>query len=607
MATYFLHPEVPIKSSGLESVRCYFDRYSQVEANDDEMERSVILAETNVLKRSAVDYLHPERGVVTTDPCAFGRNYFTRFSAPHQEENELVFRDHILADAFALKQSAVDFLHPEISVKTTDATVYGRNYFSRYSAPSQESLNDIKTRDEIVHDAIMLRHSAEYYLHPELPVRTNGATIFGRNYFVRASGPIQESYEDIKITQQVLEDSNAFHQLAVEYLHPELPLIIYATSTGRNYFNRGTSPEYDSLGDFEARTQVMEDLTAFKTLARDYLHPELPLVVYATSTGRNYFTRPDAEDCESFECMEERGRILAESNALKVSAVHFLHPERSVATTDGAACGRNYFSRFSAPNFETPSERESRDVILADMKALSQAALDYLHPEIQEKGAICCARNYYSRPSATMYNDLDQVAEREHCLSDARSLKKLSVDFMHPELPIVVTDGAVCARNYFNRFSAPLSVTMEEEEDRSQILADTSALRKLAFDFMHPEIPVASAVTCARNYFDRPSFKLHRDMIHSFPAHAEDDEDDNSDHHHNEHIDHFGMMDEEMELYHDLRAELEAFPMKDSNTNRSTTSKFGTSINKADSEVESNLSRSPSSVFLFGMEDSAYD
>lgn len=652
MATFFLHPDAPIKTTGMESARCYFNRYSfPVETASDAYERAMILADVAALKQSAIHHLYPEIGVVTTDPCVFARNYFTRFSAPNQDVSEDE-RSCIIADAIMLKESAMHFLHPEIRMRTsvacarkyftrpsgpeheceptirseiledvanlqkiathylhpeiplvtTDATCYGRNYFMRHSAQSQESSDEIAERDIIFNDIKMLRQAAEHYLHPELPVTVSDPTVFGRNYFNRASAPTQESFEDFKIRQQVLEDANAFHQLAVEYLHPELPLIIYATATGRNYFTRGSGPEYESLGDQQVRVQIMDELKTFKQLARDYLHPELPVVVYGTSTGRNYYTRPDAEMNESPEDVEERERILADVKALKQSASHFLHPERSVVTCDGTVCGRNYFSRFAACEYDVQAER---NLILEDMKALRQSALYFLHPEIPLMTSIGCARNYFSRPSAHEYEDLHEITERELCLAEARALKKIAVDFLHPEFPVITTDGNACGRNYFNRFAAVESMDAEEYNDYVNVLSDTAALKTLAVDFLHPELPVRNSVPCTRNYFDRPSSKVHDTMIHSFPAH--DDDDDNSDQHYNEHIDHFGLMDEEMEMYHDLRAELEAFPVMDSSTNRSATAKYGSTINKADSEVGSNLSRSPSSVFLFGLDDAAYE
>jgi hypothetical protein len=652
MAAFFLHPEAPVQSSGLESARCFFDRYSfSSEDEVNENERAMILADTVTLKQSATHFLHPEKTVVTTDPFACGRNYFTRYNAPNQDASEDE-RDRILADCIRLKQSAVhylhpeikmtssiactrnyftrpsdpepecdttvrdeifqditalrkvatDYLHPEIPVVTTDGACYGRNYFMRFTAPTQESLDEITQRTEILRDVKLLGQTAKQHLHPELPVVVSDPTVFGRNYFMRASAPDQESVEHFKVREQVLEDTNAFHQLAVEYLHPELPLIIYATATGRNYFTRGSGPEYESLADVEARVEVMEDLKAFKELAREYLHPELPLVVYSTSTGRNYYTRPDAVDTESIQDMEERERIMADVAALKQSAVHFLHPELPVVTKDGTACGRNYFSRFSAPEWGVDTEK---DLVLKDVEMLRQAAFDFMHPETRMRSSIACARNYFSRASANANEDLQDAVEREQCLMEARALKKRAVDFMHPEMPVLITDSCVFGRNFFNRFSATESVAADENDHRSQILADAAALKRLATEYLHPELPVRSEVPCTRNYFDRPSAKFHDTMIHTFPAH--DDGDDNSDHHHNEHIDHFGLMDEELEMYHDLRAELEAFPIMDSSSNRVVTSKYGSAMNKADDEVGSNLSRSPSSVYLFGMDDAGYE
>jgi hypothetical protein len=537
MATDFMHPEVLMKGS-IACARNYFTRYGAPEC-EMESEREQVLADALCLKQSVTQFLHPEIPMTSSGACA--RNYFTRASAPEYESSEEVAeRSLIHQDLQQLLKSAMDYLHPEIQVVTTDATTLGRDYFRRYSAPELEGADEVMERAKIFEDIKLLQKAAKDCLHPELPVATADPTAFGRNYFLRASASEQESKEGADIGKQILEDANAFHQLAVEYLHPELPVVIYATAAGRNYFSRGSAPEYESLHDTDARLQLMEDLKAFKSLAVDFLHPELPVVIYATSTGRNYFLRPDAQERETPEEIEERQRILADAKALKQVAEEFLHPERPVVTTDGAACGRNYFTRFSAPHFEGPEDNEERAQILAE----------------------------------------------------AAVLKKLAADYMHPERPVVSTDGTAFGRNYFNRFSAP---NVEGDDERAQILAEAAELKNFATQYLHPEVPIKSTVACARNYFDRPSSKSHYQMIHSFPAHEDDD---NSDHHHE--LDHFGMIDEEMELYNDLRAELAAFPMEPPTSTSARNAKFAS---KADSEVESNLSRSPSSVFLFGMDE----
>jgi endonuclease V-like protein UPF0215 family len=644
-----LHPENPVTSSATACGRDYFSRPSapEYESEEDANERAQIMQDLKALKQAAMDYLHPEIPVVTTDATACGRNYFTRYSAPEQETlKEADERAQVLKDLEQLKQAAAAYLHPERPVVTTDSMACGRNYFTRTSAPDQLTLEEADERAQILADAAALKMSARDYMHPELPVVTSDSAACGRNYFTRASAPEQESLEDAEVRAQILEDAMAFKQLAMDYMHPELPVVVYATVNGRNYFSRVSGPEYESLEDAEARVQVMEDLKAFKKLAVDflhpersveatdatafgrnyfnrssapelvsmdeaeeraaimaelkalqqnavdYLHPELPVVVYATVTGRNFFSRPSALEQESVDEAEERARIMQDLKALKQAAVEYLHPELPVVTTGPTACARNFYSRPSATEYETLEEAEERAQIMADLEALKQAAVDYLHPELPVVGAAACARNYFTRPSAPEYETAEEAEERAQIMADLKALKQAALEYMHPELPAVTTDATACGRNYFGRASAPEYETLEEVEERSQIMADLKAFKKAAVEYLHPELPVEAtdAAACGRNYFNRPSSALHYQMIHTFPPH----DDDTSEHHH-EHIDHFGM-DEEMELFADLREELAAAPIEQ---NRS---KF-----VAGSDVGSNLSRSPSSVMLFGMDDSGYD
>jgi len=326
-------------------------------------------------------------------------------------------------------------------------------------------------------------------------VKTTDPTACGRNYFGRAAAPEYDDEEDAKIREEVLEDAKVFKQLASDYLHPELPVVIYASATGRNFFSRASAPEYESLEDAAVRAQVMEDMRAFKQLAVDFLHPELPAVVYATATGRNFFKRPLATPQESSEEAEERSNIMADLKALKQSAVDFLHPEVPVKTTDPFACGRNFFSR---PSALTSEEEMERDQIMADLKALKQSAVDFLHPELPVKTTdpFACGRNYFSRASAPEVEDSQQVEERDHIMQEAEALKFWAVEYMHPHRPVKTLD----------------------------------------------------ANATGRCFFARPSSIVHDHMIHSFPVH----EDEHTDHH-SEHLDHFGL-DEEMDfMFDDMR------------------------------------------------------
>eukprot|EP00554_Chaetoceros_debilis_P015276 CAMPEP_0194124702 /NCGR_PEP_ID=MMETSP0150-20130528/59079_1 /TAXON_ID=122233 /ORGANISM="Chaetoceros debilis, Strain MM31A-1" /LENGTH=247 /DNA_ID=CAMNT_0038818481 /DNA_START=119 /DNA_END=863 /DNA_ORIENTATION=- len=109
LAVAFLHPEQPVQRDPASTARCYFDRASA--------------------PKLAVDYLHPELGVVTSDATASARCYFDRVSAPEQESvEEGEYCSLVLVDAAALKKLAVDYLHPELGVVTSDATASARCY-----------------------------------------------------------------------------------------------------------------------------------------------------------------------------------------------------------------------------------------------------------------------------------------------------------------------------------------------------------------------------------------------------------------------------------------------------------------------------------------------
>jgi len=241
------------------------------------------------LKKLAVDYLHPELSVATSDGTALGRNYFTRASAPEQETvEETEERAQILADSAALKKSAVDYLHPELPVVTSDATACGRNYFSRASAPKQESVEDSEERAQILAEAASLKKLATDHMHPELPVIISDSAACGRNYFTRPSAPEQESVEEAEEHAQILADAMALKKLAVDYLHPELSVATSdGTALGRNYFTRASAPEQESTEEVEQRDQVLADASSFKKFAVDFLHPELPVGASTRAADKN--------------------------------------------------------------------------------------------------------------------------------------------------------------------------------------------------------------------------------------------------------------------------------------------------------------------------------
>eukprot|EP01083_Nonionella_stella_P176979 620739_1 len=266
-----LYRKVLRRLNTVVTARSYFDRASAPaqESLEEAEYRRQVLADAAALKQLAVDYAHPESAVTTMDPAATARCYFDRASAPAQESlEETEYRRQVLEDAAALKQLAVDYAHPEIGVVNTDATATARCYFDRASAPEQESLEEAEYRQQVLADAAALKKLAIDYAHPELGVVTSDPAATARSYFDRASAPAQESLEEAEYRRQVLADAAALKQLAVDYAHPESAVTTMdPAATARCYFDRASAPAQESLEETEYRRQVLEDAAALKQLA----------------------------------------------------------------------------------------------------------------------------------------------------------------------------------------------------------------------------------------------------------------------------------------------------------------------------------------------------
>jgi hypothetical protein len=251
--------------------------------------------------------------------------------------------------------------------------------------------------------------------------------------------------------------------------------------------------------------------------------------------------------------------------------------------------------------------------VLLDAQALKKLAVDYLHPEqpVVTTDDIACGRNYFTRPSASELDD-DDAEERGYVLADAQALKKFAEDYLHPEKPVFTTDAFASGRNYFTRPSAPELEDEDEAEERAQVLTDAQSLKKIAEDYYYPEMPVETSdvTACARNYFDRPSAPLHEHYIHSQgitlatvdePHVVQDHYAQNVIHYHC--YNHFGMHDDNSHSSYDH------FDM-DEDIFTSFRESVVTTIDvfkgehpmEVDEDIiekEGNLSRSPSSVMLF--------
>merc|ERR1712085_225065 len=200
--------------------------------DEDMEEKAMILAEAIALKKAAVDYAHPEFEVSGSDPSVYGRNYFNRLSAPEVEVDDIEEQSKVLADVRALKKAAVDYAHPEVGVITSDPSVYGRNYFNRVSAPEFED-EDVEEQGQVLADARALKKAAVDYAHPEFEVVTSDPSVYGRNYFSCFSAPEVEDTEEKAI---ILAEATALKKAAVGYAHPEVGVVTSDPSVyGHNY------------------------------------------------------------------------------------------------------------------------------------------------------------------------------------------------------------------------------------------------------------------------------------------------------------------------------------------------------------------------------------
>jgi len=494
--------------------RNYFTRYSAPEAEEDDLadERAEVLAEAAALKNLAADYMHPEAGVTTADGSAFGRNWFTCPSATEAEgAEEADERALVLAEAAALKQSAVDYLCPEVGVASAAGACFGRNYFTRYSAPNAEEDDLADERAEVLAEAAALKNLAADYMHPEAGVTTADGSAFGRNWFNRPSAAEAESDEDADERALVLAEAAALKQSAVDYLCPEVGITSAAGACfSRNYFTRYSAPETEEDDFADERAEVLAESAALKNLAADYMHPEAGVTTADGSAfGRNWFNRPSAAEAEIDEEADERALVLAEAAALKQSAVAYLRPEVGVASAAGACFGRNYFSRYSAPEAEEDDLADERAKVLAEAAALKNLAVDCMHPEagVATADGSAFGRNWFNRPSANEAEGAEEADERAQVLAEAAALKQSAVAYLCPEVGVASAAGACFGRNYFNRYSAPKTEEDDIVNERAKILADAAALKNLATGYMHPEAAVTAAdgSVFGRNFFNRYS------------------------------------------------------------------------------------------------------
>ena len=90
------------------------------------------MAATTLLNKNEVDYMHPEIQVKSADGTALGRKYLIRPPAPETEDDDPNSKQEKLLDEMnSFSKFAVDYLHPAIEAKKLSGDEFGRNYFKR--------------------------------------------------------------------------------------------------------------------------------------------------------------------------------------------------------------------------------------------------------------------------------------------------------------------------------------------------------------------------------------------------------------------------------------------------------------------------------------------
>jgi hypothetical protein len=396
----------------------------------DLFERLLILEDAKQLKNLAVAFLHPE-APIKSDEISKARCYFDRFSAPQQQSFEdTVYIENTLEDALNLKQLAINYMHPEIGIASSNPLTCARCNFSRYSAIEQESVEESEERAVILDDVIKLRQAARQYLYPEEGVVTSYAPSYGRCYFSRYSAIAQESVEKSEERATILDDAMKLRQAARQYLYPEEGVVTsYAPSYGRCYFSRYSAIKQESVEESDERAAILDDAMKLRQTARQYLYPEEGVVTsYAPSYGRSYFSRYSAIEQESVEKSDERAAILDDAMKLRQAARQYLQPVESVVSSDATSYGRCYFGRYSAIEQESVEESEEHQNVLNDALALKRLAMDYMHPEVRivTSDLAACARCYFDSISAVRQDSYEEAEEHHKILVDALNLKILA-------------------------------------------------------------------------------------------------------------------------------------------------------------------------------------
>jgi len=362
-----------------------------------------------------------------------------------------------------------------------------------------------------------------------------------------------------------------------------------AATSSINYLNESdpTAPkgivDVEGSEEQEERLQALADIEEMKEVVSWYFHPSKAVktspyaFASAATSSINYLNESDPTapkgivEVEGSEEQEERLQALADIEEMKEVVSWYFHPSKAVKSSIASRC---YFDRASAAPQETKEEADERAEAIAAAKEMGKIASWWSNPsQPVEVHSTSFARCVFSNDRETK----EEADERAEAIAAAKEMGKIASWWSNPSQPVEVHSTSF-ARCVFSNDRE----TKEEADERAEAIAAAKEMGKIASWWSNPSQPVSvDATACSRNYFTRPSALSTSEPIRTVRTRGESVMD---------------MFDMDMSMDGDDLTSFVSSLVIDTADKRGTEEEMDHVVEK-----EGNLSRSPSSVALFGL------
>eukprot|EP00519_Triparma_laevis_P006853 CAMPEP_0182518754 /NCGR_PEP_ID=MMETSP1321-20130603/44736_1 /TAXON_ID=91990 /ORGANISM="Bolidomonas sp., Strain RCC1657" /LENGTH=518 /DNA_ID=CAMNT_0024726695 /DNA_START=98 /DNA_END=1658 /DNA_ORIENTATION=- len=428
-------------------------------------------------------------------------------------------------------------------------------------------------RRKVLADAKKMKEVVSWYFKPSSPIKVT--TPPARCYFDRASSFSQETKEESDDRASALSDIDEMKEVVSWYFHPsrEVKTSPYAFASAAtssiSYLNESdpTAPkgivDVEGSEEQEERRQALADVEEMKEVVSWYFHPSK--AVKSSIASRCYFDRASAAPQETKEEADERAEAIAAAKEMGKIAQPVQPVD--VHSTSFARC---VFSN----DRETKEEADERAEAIAAAKEMGKIASWWSNPsQPVEVHSTSFARCVFSNDRETK----EEADERAEAIAAAKEMGKIASWWSNPSQPVEVHSTSF-ARCVFSNDRE----TKEEADERAEAIAAAKEMGTIASWWSNPSQPVSvDATACGRNYFTRPSALSTSEPIRTVRTRGESVMD---------------MFDMDMSMDGDDLTSFVSSLVIDTADKRGTEEEMDHVVEK-----EGNLSRSPSSVALFGL------